>query len=79
MPLKASEDNEPNLAVAIAMIHARKAAGLSQEQLAQKMHTTLSAVIRLENGETRATIPILERFAAATATRLKISFESVED
>ncbi len=78
-PLKASEESEPDRDVAVAMIEARKAAGLTQEQLAHRMKTTISAIIRLENGETRATVPILERFAASTDTRLKISFEAIED
>ena len=78
-PIKAAEDAEPDREVAIAMIEARKAAGLSQEQLAHRMKTTISAIIRLESGETRATVPILERFAASTDTRLKISFEPIED
>ena len=77
-PIQAAEDSEPNRDVAIAMIEARKAAGLTQEQLAHRMKTTISAIVRLESGETRATVPILERFAASTDTRLKISFEPIE-
>ena len=53
------------------------AAGLTQEQLAQRMHTTQSAVARLESGRTRPSTSTLERLAQATGTKLKINFEPI--
>ena len=61
--------------IARAVILARKGAGLTQEQLAKRMNTTQSVIARLEGGRTRPSTTTLMRFAQATGTRLKISFE----
>ena len=71
----AYEKLEPEFALARAVIAARATAGLTQEQLAQRMNTTQSVIARLESGRTRPSTQTLERLAAATGTRLKISFE----
>jgi ribosome-binding protein aMBF1 (putative translation factor) len=65
----------PEFALARAVINARVTAGLTQEQLAQRMDTTQSVIARLESGRTRPSTQTLERLASATGTRLKISFE----
>ncbi|MEX2301313.1 MAG: helix-turn-helix transcriptional regulator [Bryobacterales bacterium] len=72
---KAHDDLAPEFALARAVIAARVTAGLTQEQLAQRMDTTQSVIARLESGRTRPSTQTLERLAAATGTRLKISFE----
>ena len=72
---KAHEELEPEFALARALIEARSMAGLTQEQLAQRMDTTQSVIARLESGRTRPSTQTLERLASATGTRLKISFE----
>jgi ribosome-binding protein aMBF1 (putative translation factor) len=72
---KAHADLEPEFALARAVIAARVSAGLTQQQLAQRMDTTQSVIARLESGRTRPSTQTLERLAAATGTRLKISFE----
>jgi ribosome-binding protein aMBF1 (putative translation factor) len=72
---KAHEAMAPELELARAVIEARVTAGLTQEQLAQRMDTTQSVIARLESGRTRPSTQTLERLAAATGTRLKISFE----
>ncbi|MGK2870992.1 MAG: helix-turn-helix domain-containing protein [Alphaproteobacteria bacterium] len=61
--------------IAHAVIAARASAGLTQEQLAQRMGTTQSVIARLEGGRSQPSTQTLERLAAATGTRLKISFE----
>ena len=61
--------------LARAIISARVGAGLTQEQLARRMHTTQSVIARLEGGRTRPSTKTLERLAAATGTRLRIAFE----
>ncbi len=62
--------------LARAIIEARTHAGLTQDELASRMKTTQSAIARLEGHRPRnTTIQTLERIAAATGTRLKISFE----
>ncbi|MEO8370803.1 MAG: helix-turn-helix transcriptional regulator [Candidatus Solibacter sp.] len=72
---KAHEELAPEFALARAVINARVMAGLTQEQLAQRMGTTQSVIARLESGRTRPSTQTLERLAVATGTRLQISFE----
>jgi ribosome-binding protein aMBF1 (putative translation factor) len=74
---KAHDNLAPEFALARAVIEARTAAGFTQEQLAQRMDTTQSVIARLESGRTRPSTQTLERLAAATGTRLKITFEPV--
>lgn len=62
--------------LAEAMIGARAKAGLTQEEVAQRMNTTQTVVARLESGRSKPSTRTLERFAEATGARLKISFES---
>jgi len=71
----AHEALAPEFALARAVINARVTAGLTQEQLAQRMDTTQSVIARLESGRTRPSTHTLQRLAAATGTRLNISFE----
>ncbi len=73
---KAHEELAPEFALARTVISARVIAGLTQEQLAQRMATTQSVIARLESGRTRPSTQTLERLATATGTRLKISFEA---
>ena len=61
--------------LARALIEARANAGLTQEQLAERMDTSQSAVARMESGKVMPSGRTLERFARATGTRLHISFE----
>ena len=72
---EAYEALEPEFALARAVIRARALADLTQEQLAERMKTTQSVIARLEGGRTRPSTQTLQRLAAATGTRLKISFE----
>jgi transcriptional regulator with XRE-family HTH domain len=59
-----------------ALIDARLAAGLTQEQLAEKMETSQSTIARLESGRTMPSGRTLSRYAKATGTRLRVSFEA---
>ena len=61
-------------ALADALIRARSEAGMTQEEVAQKMGTTQAAIARLESGRTMPATRTLRRFAQATGTRLRISF-----
>jgi ribosome-binding protein aMBF1 (putative translation factor) len=69
---------EDEFAVASALIKARGEADMTQEQVAQAMGTTQAVVARLESGRTMPSTRTLERFAKATNTRLRISFEPVK-
>ena len=72
---EAYQDLAPEFALARAEIEARVTAGLTQEQLAERMDTTQSVIARLESGRTHTSTQTLERLAAATGTRLRITFE----
>lgn len=63
--------------LASALIAARARAGLTQAALARRMKTTQTAIARLEGGRIKPSTRTLERFARATGSRLKISFEPV--
>jgi transcriptional regulator with XRE-family HTH domain len=53
-----------------------KAADLHRKgQLAEKMNTSQAAIARLESGRAMPSTRTLEKFAEATGTRCKISFE----
>ena len=66
---------EEEFALASALIAARSRAGLTQEELAEKMETSQSAIARMESGRTIPSGTTLKRFAKATGTRLRITFE----
>jgi ribosome-binding protein aMBF1 (putative translation factor) len=66
---------EDEFALAAALIEARARAGLTQQQLADRMHTTQAVIARLESGRVKPSTRTLERLAAATGMRLRISFE----
>lgn len=68
---------EEEFALATALIKARAEAGLTQEELAKRMGTTQSAIARLEGGKSRPSTSTLQKLAAATGTRLRVSFERV--
>jgi ribosome-binding protein aMBF1 (putative translation factor) len=58
-----------------AMIEARSRAGMTQEQVARRMKTTQAAIARLESRSGRPSTRTLQRYAKATGSRLRISFE----
>ena len=73
---KADYDSmEEEFALAGALIDARSRADMTQEQVAKAMGTTQAVVARLEGGGSIPSTRTLKRFAEATGTRLKISFE----
>ncbi len=72
---KAYDALEEEFALASALIEARSRAGLTQEDLAKRMQTSQSAIARMESGRTIPSGTTLKRFARATGTRLRISFE----
>lgn len=66
---------EEEFRIAGALIAARTRAGLSQTELAKRMKTSQSYVARIEGGRVTPSTRTLERYAAATDSRLRISFE----
>jgi ribosome-binding protein aMBF1 (putative translation factor) len=66
---------EEEFALAAALIKARGAADMTQEQVAEAMGTTQAVIARLESGRNMPSTRTLQRYAKATHTRLRISFE----
>ena len=66
---------ETEFALAEALIKARAQADMTQEDVAKAMGTTQAVIARLESGRTMPSTRTLERFAQATHTRLRITFE----
>ena len=69
---------EEEFQLARALIEARTRAGLSQTDVAGRMETSQSYVARIESGEVQPSTAALSRFAHATGSRLKITFEPVK-
>lgn len=74
----AYEDLAPEFEIARAIIQLRSEAGLTQEELAKRLHTTQSVIARLEGGYSKPSTNTLQRIAEATGTRLKITFEPAQ-
>src|SRR6202790_2353111 len=66
---------EEEFSLVAALIEARTRAGLTQEEVAHRMKTTQAVIARLEGGGSKPSTRTLERYAEATGSRLKISFE----
>ncbi len=69
---------EEEFSLTAALIDARTRAGMTQEQVADRMKTTQAVVARLEGGGSKPSTRTLEKYARATGSRLKISFEPEE-
>ena len=67
---------EEEFSLVAALIEARTRAGLTQEEVARRMKTTQAVIARLESGGSKPSTRTLERFAEATGSRLRITFES---
>ncbi len=65
----------PEYDLAATLIAARSRAGLTQADLARRIGTSQSAIARLEGGRVRPSTRTLERIAAATGSRLKVTLE----
>jgi len=68
---------EEEFAVAEALIRARTAANMTQQDVAAAMGTTQTTVARMESGHLPST-RTLQRFAKATGPRLRITFEPAQ-
>ncbi|MEO5364525.1 MAG: helix-turn-helix domain-containing protein [Magnetococcus sp. DMHC-8] len=72
---------EDEYAALSVFLSARKAAGLTQEELAQRMGTTKSAISRLESslgsGRSSPSLATLRRYAAAVGCKLELKLSPV--
>ena len=67
-------ETRAELQIAIMVKELRRSKNLSQVDLAKKMGKSQSTIGRIENGSVKPTISMLEQIAAATDTKLEISF-----
>lgn len=68
---KAYDELAPEFALARSLIEARVRAGLTQEELADKMGTSQPSIARLESGH-KPSLKTLERVAEMTGSKLMI-------
>ena len=65
----------PYEALARMIVARRIRYGLTQEQLAERMGTSVSAISRLESGQHRPSLATLEKVARAFQERVVVGFE----
>ena len=65
----------PEFELARELITARTRAGLTQSELAERMHTTQTTIARLESGRTMPSMRTLARYAEATGSRTVVRLE----
>ena len=74
--LKAEYDAlEPEFAIIQAMIDARKASGITQQELAKRTGIAQADISKLENGNGNPSIKTLQRLAAGMDMRVRIEFQ----
>lgn len=73
--VKEYEALEEEFSLVSALIAARAEADMTQQEVAEKMETSQSYIAKLEGGTVSPSMKALKRYAAATGSRLKISFE----
>ncbi len=76
--IAAEKEIEWEWLLALEVARARARSGLTQEQIAQRMGTTQSAVARLESGRSKPSMRTLERYAAATGSKVRVMLEASE-
>lgn len=69
------EETRLEFEIARAVIRARIENGLTQKQLADKLHTGQSVISRVERANTTPSISLLKRLAAALNTTLQVQFK----
>lgn len=63
---------EPRYQLISELIKARVKRGLTQKEIAEKMHTKQSSIARIESGEANPTIEFLEKMTKAMDSKLVI-------
>lgn len=70
----AYNEQEAEFSLVKTMIQARMNAGLTQEQVAERMGTTQSAIARIESGKTLPSMKTLTRYAKVLNMRPDVRF-----
>lgn len=71
---KALKESGLEFQIARAIIDARINKGLSQKDLAEKLHTKQSVISRVENAKTTPSLSFLKRLAKVLNVSLKVEF-----
>lgn len=67
------EEQQAKMDLVIALYEARKAAGLTQKQLAEKLGTTQANIADLERGRRNITFSTLAKYARACGKRIAVT------
>ncbi len=73
---KIYEETELEFQIAKAVIEARINRGLSQKDLAEKLHTKQSVISRVENAKTTPSLSFLKRLAEALNVSLQVQLRA---
>lgn len=65
---------QPERDITMALVKARKEAGLTQTQLSEKTGISQADISRLENGSRNPSLALLQRIAEALNSTLRIEF-----
>lgn len=65
---------EPEFAVIQAMLDARRAAGITQKELAERTGIAQGDISKLENGSANPSLRTLQRLAEGLGMKLKLEF-----
>lgn len=65
---------QPEFAIVQAMLDARKAAGLTQKDLAERTGIAQADISKLENGNANPSLRTLKRLAEGMGMQLKVEF-----
>lgn len=68
-----SETGYTEFKIGVILRQAREAAGLTQEEVARRLHTKKSAISRIENRTDDVRLSILRRYAEAVGASLQIN------
>jgi len=67
------EDGYQSFKIGVLLRQAREASGLTQEEIAEKLHTKKSAISRIENHSEDIKLSTLERFASVLGRKIEVS------
>jgi len=67
------EDGYQSFKIGVLLRQAREASGLTQEEIAEKLHTKKSAISRVENHSEDIKLSTLEKIAAVLGRKIEVS------
>lgn len=67
------EKGYENFKIGVLLKHAREEAGITQEELAEKLHTKKSAISRIENHSENIRLSTLKNYVSAIGKKLQVN------